>query len=87
VSSIIPATPDWRICLPNDKFGQRFFQIAILAWHIDSDCNVVPITAFGLADIAGGYVLATPDLFVAMPNGPVFNDYNEVAAHLAKGAA
>jgi hypothetical protein len=40
-----------------------------------------------LADTSEGYVLETPDLFVQMPNGPIFNDYNEVVAHFAKAGA
>jgi hypothetical protein len=85
MSTIIPAAPDWRICFPGPN--GRFAQVGIIAWHVDDDLNVVPITAFGLGDVSEGYVLATPDLFVRMPNGPFFNSYNDVAAYFAKAGA
>ncbi|MEP0322879.1 hypothetical protein [Bauldia litoralis] len=83
-NTIVPATPDWRLCLPATGFGQRgrHIQVDIIAWQLDSTGNPTPVTAFGPADISEGYVVASPSGFAVLPNGPILLDYNEVSAFL-----
>jgi hypothetical protein len=84
--TIIPAAPDWRVCVPESNplgMARRpFVQIGVIAWAISADGNtIVPITPAGRVDISGGYVVIGPEPcpFMVMPNGPFVHQHDEMA--------
>lgn len=88
METIVPATggdPGWRICIPaTDQFGQSapFHQLSILAWAIDPQGAVTPITPFGRTDTSRPWVLADPfGNIIVMPGGPILRSHHDATRY------
>ncbi len=88
MSTTLPVSGEWTLCIRNPQEKHGFTEIGIIGWHVKDPHSVpIPYTPFGLADASTEYVIkrvvADKAVFMIIPNGPAFTDYNKAAAHFA----